>query len=192
MGIKITVVGNAGSGKTTLAFQLQKKLNLPLYHLDQFCWKPSWKRVPIQEFYAAHTELCKGDEWIIEGSYIKILKERVSAADVIVFLDIPTSVCLWRVLKRSIVHWGKVIPGNPEGCKQRILSAKFLDFLHWVWSFNARYRQTIVDLLDEASRQGKRVYILKSGRDSDSSLKAVVSDCLQNAHPQDNSVDTRV
>lgn len=175
MGTKITVIGNAGSGKTTLSFHLQKKLNLPLYHLDRFCWKPHWEKVPTEEFYAAHTELCARDEWIIEGSYIKILKERVSAADVIVFLDIPRSVCLWRVLKRSIVHWGDVIPGNPEGCKQRILSLKFFDFLHWVWSFNGRYKQMITQVLDEASQQGKQVYILRTAHDCDTFLTTIAS-----------------
>ena len=40
---KIAIIGCAGSGKTTLAFLLQK-LNLPIYHLDQYYWKPNWER----------------------------------------------------------------------------------------------------------------------------------------------------
>ncbi len=170
---KIVVVGNAGSGKTTLSFHLQHMLHLPLYHLDQYCWKPGWERIPLQEFYAAHTELCSRDAWIIEGSYIKILRERVSAADVIVFLDIPTSTCLGRVLKRSVLHWGKVLPGNPEGCEQRIMSRKFLDFLHWVWTFYDRYRRIIIDLVDDAKHKGKHVYRITSSRECDAFLESM-------------------
>ena len=40
---KIVIPGNSGAGKTTLALQLQQKLNLPLYHLEQLWWLPGWK-----------------------------------------------------------------------------------------------------------------------------------------------------
>ena len=43
--MKIAIIGNAGSGKSTLGFELHKKLDLPLYHLDQYYWKPNWQRV---------------------------------------------------------------------------------------------------------------------------------------------------
>ena len=113
---KITIVGNAGSGKTTLAFQLKEKLKLPLYHLDQYYWLPGWQRVGLERFSELQTELCEKDEWIIEGAYIRVLHERISHADVIIFLDMPRFLCIWRVVKRSMMHFGTVIPGNPQGC----------------------------------------------------------------------------
>jgi len=64
---KIAIIGCAGSGKTTLGFQLQKKLNLPVYHLDQYYWQPNWERVEFEVFSNAHAGLCEQDEWIIEG-----------------------------------------------------------------------------------------------------------------------------
>lgn len=51
---KIAIVGNAGSGKTTTALYLHNKLNIPLYHLDQYYWKPGWQRSDHEEFYAVH------------------------------------------------------------------------------------------------------------------------------------------
>lgn len=63
------IIGCAGSGKTTLAFKLHKKLNLPLIHLDQHYWKPGWKRSDLYEFAQIHDNFCQTDKWIIEGSY---------------------------------------------------------------------------------------------------------------------------
>ena len=40
--MKIAIIGNAGSGKSTLGLQLHKKLGLSLYHFDQYFWKPGW------------------------------------------------------------------------------------------------------------------------------------------------------
>lgn len=36
---KICIFGRPGSGKSTFALQLHKKLNLPLYHLDKYFYK---------------------------------------------------------------------------------------------------------------------------------------------------------
>lgn len=162
---KIAIIGNAGSGKTTLAFQLHEKLNLSLYHLDLYYWLPGWERIGIEKFSAIHSDLCKKDAWIMEGIYMKVLSERILHADVVIFLDTPRYRCMYYVLKRAVLNWGKVVPGSPPGCKQRILDRKFFEFLHWVWSFNKRYRQMIMDLLGEQSNDGKQIYILKSPKD---------------------------
>jgi hypothetical protein len=47
--MKIAIIGNCGSGKSTLGLMLHKKLHIPLYHIDQYFWKSGWKRTdPIE------------------------------------------------------------------------------------------------------------------------------------------------
>lgn len=167
---KIAIFGNAGSGKTTLAFQLKDALNLPLYHLDQYYWLPNWERGSFEKFQEVHHELCKKEAWILEGSYHKLLPERIEHADIVIFLDMPRYLCLWRVFKRSIVHWRKVIPGNPAQCKQFLFTFKFLEFIQWVWHFNKRSRPVIYGLLDELKGK-KHIYILRSQQEVDHFLK---------------------
>lgn len=154
---KIAIIGNAGSGKTTIAFALQKKLNLPLYHLDQYYWLPNWERLGLEKFTQIHDELCKKDKWIIEGSYLKLVAQRVAHADVVIFLDMPRYWCIWNVIKRSVLHWGKIVPGNPES-KQQLFTINFLKFLHWVWNFNKRYKTSVQAVLDEHEDK-KQIYV---------------------------------
>ena len=70
--MKIAIIGNSGSGKSTLAFQLHKILHLPLFHLDQYFWKPGWQRPNRDEFAKIHNNLCDGNAWIIEGMAIRL------------------------------------------------------------------------------------------------------------------------
>lgn len=163
---KIAIIGNAGSGKTTLAFKLSEKMNLTLYHLDQYCWKPGWQKIEFETFKQIHDNLCQKDAWIIEGSYYKLLQQRALHADVIIYLDIPTYICLWRVLKRAILHFGQDIPGNPVECKQNLFTFRFLEFLRWIWSFNKKNKPGILKILNELENS-KQIYILKSQKDID-------------------------
>jgi adenylate kinase family enzyme len=163
---KIAIVGCGGAGKTTLALQLQEKLNLPVYHLDQFHWKSDWQRVDPEMFYLAHHELCEQATWIIEGSYIKLFYYRANQADIIIFLDIPRYRCIWNVIKRSGVNLGKVLLGSAEGCQQRLFSFEFLKFLKWIWDFNRRNRKTILSILNDVKEE-KQVYIIKSFKEID-------------------------
>ena len=158
------IVGCAGSGKTTLAFKLQEKMKLPLIHLDQYYWKPNWQRSNLDDFTQAHDKLCLQDRWIMEGSYMKLLGRRASQADVIIFLDVPRYICLWRVIKRSVCNFGKVIPGNPQDCPQQLFSFEFLQFLKWIWNFNRRYKTMILDLLEEC-KDSKKIYILRCSKE---------------------------
>ena len=46
---KILVTGNAGSGKTTLAGELDIALSLPVFGLDQIVWRQDWQKTPVCE-----------------------------------------------------------------------------------------------------------------------------------------------
>jgi adenylate kinase family enzyme len=157
---KIAIIGCAGSGKTTLALQLKEKLNLPLYHLDQYYWKPQWERTDAETFARAHRELCNQESWIIEGTNTSLLPVRAEAADCIIFLDVPRMTCLFRVLKRSFTHRGEEIEGSPKGCVQRIMSRKYLEFLRWIWNYQAHKRPEILAILKQYPH--KSIYIVRS------------------------------
>jgi len=161
---KIAIIGCAGSGKTTLALQLKDKLKLPLYHLDQYYWKPGWQRGDSEVFEKVHTDLCHQDAWIIEGSYYKFLAERATCADLIIFLDVPRGICIWRVLKRSITNFGKSIPGAPQGCKEQLFTLKFLEFLQWIWGFKHRSRPIILQTLQQFTE--KEIVVVKSPQEA--------------------------
>lgn len=47
---KISIVGMPGSGKTTLAKQIQVVLNIPVCHLDNLRWENGWKLHSKKEF----------------------------------------------------------------------------------------------------------------------------------------------
>lgn len=50
---RIVVVGNTGSGKTTLAGQLATLLGVPHVELDALhWWEPNWVPPPVEEFRA--------------------------------------------------------------------------------------------------------------------------------------------
>lgn len=157
---KIAIIGCAGSGKTTLAIKLSKLLNLPIYHLDQYYWKPNWQRPIFEEFEAAHKQLCDQKEWIIEGIYSRTLEYRFKTTDCVIFLDIPRRLCLWRILKRTIRYFGKVRPYSAAACPERL----DLEFLSWVWNFQNNTRPNILKLIKQYKEQ-KKIYIIQSYQD---------------------------
>ena len=156
--MKIAIIGNAGSGKSTLALKLHEILGLPLYYLDHYFWLPGWQQVDRATFQHIHHNLCDQPTWIIEGIARKIFDYRAQQADIIIFLDIPTYICLYRVLKRAIVDFGKVRRSSAPGCPERGPSLTFLKF---VWNFNRTRKPIILDVL-EKYKGSKKIFIIKN------------------------------
>jgi adenylate kinase family enzyme len=160
---RIAIIGNGGSGKSTLSQKLHSILNMPIYHLDKYFWKPNWTRPDPDEYKVVHDDLCERSEWIIDGNNLRHLEYRFNRADVIIFLDIPRYVCFWRVFRRTLKYYGAMAPSSAANCREEF-SWNFVRFLQWVWSFNKDYSPRIIQLL-KSLPETKEYYIFKSSKE---------------------------
>lgn len=168
---KIAIVGNAGSGKSSLALKLHNLLGLPLYHLDQYFWKSGWVEPERAEFEKIHNELVDQKAgWIIEGMAIRFFEYRIQKADCIIFLDMPTYKCFYRVFKRMLMHYGKEYFASAKGCPECLPSWKFLKF---ILNFNRERRPVIIELL-EKYKDKKKIFMVKN----DAELKELIKNFI--------------
>lgn len=167
--MKIAIIGCPGSGKSTVAKQLHEKLNIPIYHLDQYYWLPGWKRPNKDAFKKIHNALCDKQQWLIEGMAMRNLAYRVAKADVIIFLDIPLRTCLYRIFKRAFTGFGAIRDTSAPGCHERFPDHEFLSY---VWNFNRKHRPVIMKLLEQYKDQ-KKIFVIKSSKDIDKIISNV-------------------
>lgn len=164
---RIVVGGISGVGKTTLAVELARRLDLPYVDFDALFHGPGWTQRPtfaddVDTFIAA-------DRWVTDSDgYQSYVGTRVHArADTLVWLDYPRWLTEWRVVRRTVrrvVTRERLFNGNRE----RLLAA-LSDPEHpvrWAWSQHAdRRRRTDAITADPAMRH-LHVVRLRSPREA--------------------------
>jgi adenylate kinase family enzyme len=154
---RVLVIGSGGSGKSTFARRLGERLGLEVIHLDKVYWRPGWVETPKDEWRRMVEELCGREEWVMDGNYSGTLDLRMNACDTLVFLDLPRTLCTWRVLKRAVVYRGGGRPDMAEGCRENFN----LEFLMWVWNYPRRSRPKVLSLIEKHAHE-KRIVRLRS------------------------------
>lgn len=157
--MKIMIIGSGGSGKSTFARQVGPLLELPVYHLDAYYWKPGWVATPEAEWDAVQRQLIEHPEWIIDGNYGRTLGLRMQAADVIIFFDLSPWLTTYRVIKRRIQYHGKSRPDLNEGCPESL----DWEFIKWVWTFRKSRSARIMDKLRKY-QEGRTIMIFSKPR----------------------------
>ena len=96
---------------------------------------PEAFRATIREVIAAHPQ-----GWVIDGGYDRKLGDLVTgAADTIVWLDLPLTVVLFRLLRRTVtrvVRREELWNGNRESWRDQFASRESL----FLWAFHAHRR----------------------------------------------------
>lgn len=160
------VIGCCGAGKSTFSRKLHAITKLPLIHLDQAYWKAGWEETPKSTWAQKVHELAERPQWIIDGNYGGSMDIRLAKADTIIFLQYPTWLCMSRVLKRTLRHWGKTRPDMPEGCPERF----DWQFLHYVLNFNRTRVPQILERLSKLKLEQQAI-ILKNDQEGEDLLK---------------------
>lgn len=172
---RVLVIGSGGAGKSTFARRLGAILGLEVIHLDVHFWRPGWTETPKPEWAARVERLVARDAWVMDGNFGGTMPRRVEAADTVVFLDLPRTLCVWRALKRRLTYRGGERPDMARGCREKF----DLEFLLWVWNYPKRSRPQVLELLGDKAK-GKRVVRLHT--------RAEVEDFLREAEGEHRGI----
>ena len=141
---RVLVLGCPGAGKSTLARSLGEALSLPVVHLDKLWWKSGWANRTEVEFDALLDAVLLGEEWVIDGNYLRTLPRRLERCYAVVLLDYPRRVCLFRALRRILSWRGRTRPDMAADCPERLDG----EFVRWIWEFHRTQRPQVLELLD--------------------------------------------
>ena len=152
---KICIIGGPGTGKSTLARNIGKKLNLPVYHIDAINYLDNWKQRNKVERDKIILETTNQSSWVMDGTYIGTLNDRINKSDCVIFLDYTTIAQLKGIILRFFKDMGKEKQDIP-GCKEHWNFWLFKYTIKW----NYHKRKAIMELLE--LYKDKKILIFKN------------------------------
>lgn len=167
---RVIVIGCSGSGKSTLSQKLHNILQLPIIHLDRYYWQANWQATDQEAWDQKVTDFALTDRWIIDGNYSRTLDIRIERADVIVFLDMPRWLCMYRIVKRRIQYHGRTRPDLNKDCPEKLDIA----FIKWVWNYKKRNRVRTLEKLEQVKNH-KKVMIIRNKKQLEELVEQLLS-----------------
>ncbi len=157
---KILVIGSGGAGKSTFAKRLGALTGIEVFHLDKLHWRAGWVEPPKVEWQKTVETLLKQSEWIMDGNFGGTMELRLAVCDMAIFLDLPRTVCLYRILKRWLKYRNTNRPDMTAGCNEKI----DFEFLKWIWDYPKKNKPTVEEKLKRFENE-KTIIRLKSKKE---------------------------
>ena len=132
--MRILIIGNAGSGKTTMARKLaaeSQPQHTPILSLDDIAWDENTQRRPIKHSTAALDDfIAANPHWIIEGCYADLAAHILQHCTELRFLNPGVETCVIRCKAR---------PWEPDKFKTPQAQQDALAYLiDWVRDYETR------------------------------------------------------
>ena len=161
---RISIIGGAGTGKTTLSNILSEKYNIPVTHIDGIHHLKNWQVRDKQERDKIILDIVEKEKWIIDGTYKDTIKQRLEKSDLIIWLDYSTFTQVKGILKRFFKNPGKEKPEIP-GCNERLN----LEFLKYVINYRKKKRHFVVEAIQNVDKN--KILIFTKQKDLNKWLK---------------------
>ena len=159
--MRITIIGNLASGKTTLARILSKEKNIQVTHVDSIQFLPGLLIRPYKETIEILTEIHKQQSWIIDGyGPLDILEKRFELCDQIIFLDPPIWKNYFRLAIRQIKNIFSPRKEMPLGSAELSLghTIKLFKTIHQI---HTKMRPELIRILNRENNK-KKLVVLKN------------------------------
>jgi adenylate kinase family enzyme len=138
---RISVVGNTGSGKTTVAEAVASDLGLRCLELDSVFHRPDWQPLDTEEFRRIVAEFTAAEAWVVDGNYPAVSDIVWSRADTVVWLDPPRHRLMRQLVPRTVRRMAagtELWNGNRE--RWRYLFRREESILLYAWTNHRRLR----------------------------------------------------
>jgi adenylate kinase family enzyme len=92
---RIVIIGNSGSGKSTMGNRLAAEYALPHLDLDSLAWESPGVRRPVEDSIAKmHFFVDANPQWIVEGCYAGLVESILPFATELRFLNPGIDACV--------------------------------------------------------------------------------------------------
>jgi adenylate kinase family enzyme len=176
--VRFAVVGATGSGKTTLARSVSRRLLIPHIELDGIYHQPGWTRLPEAEFRVRIIEEVGRSDWVIDGNYSEVRDLVWGAADLVIFLDYPRSVIMSRVIRRSFGRAAtrrQLWNGNRETFRKLLSKDPQENMIRWASAAVDTLHQRYLTAMTDPEWSGLTFVRLTDPRQAAAFLTALVS-----------------
>ncbi|HEY3950296.1 AAA family ATPase [Phenylobacterium sp.] len=157
--MRLLMLGSTGSGKSTFARALARRIGAPYVELDALNWDPNWtnlSRADPDQLRARVRQAIAPDAWTCDGNYSVVRPLILERATHLVWLDYPRAVIMARVIRRSfaraIMHT-ELWPGTGNYEEFHRWFGKEHP-IRWAWDTYHHRRAALGALFDDPSTAG--------------------------------------
>ena len=137
---RIAVIGNTGSGKSTVAATLAHCLGLEHIELDAFMHEPGWTEAAPEVFRERVARAVRADRWVADGNYGQARDLIWPRAELVVWLDYTLPRVLLQLFRRTmrrLIRREELWNGNRERWRTHFLSGESL----FLWAVRVHHRR---------------------------------------------------
>lgn len=130
---KIVIIGNSGSGKSTMALALSREHGLTHLDLDTLAWEPvipPRRRLLTASLEAMAPFFAANENWVVEGCYADLIEAALARCSRLIFLNPGIEACVSNCRTRP---WEPHKYSSPEAQNENL---KML--LRWVRDYETR------------------------------------------------------
>jgi adenylate kinase family enzyme len=141
---RVSVVGNSGSGKTTVATAIARALDVPHLELDAVFHQPDWQPLEREVFRARVAQFIAGDGWVVDGNYNAVRDLVWQRADTVVWMDLPRRQIMRQLTARTLrrmVMRTELWNGNTEPLRDLLRLDPEQSILRWAWTQHDTYAE---------------------------------------------------